>query len=107
MEMMPFSLLGFGFLLGVKHAFDADHVAAVSTFAAKNNSIKKSSLLGMFWGFGHAISFFFLGLIILLFKISIPQKIALSFEFIVGFMLIILGFSVLLAINKNKIHSKK
>ena len=104
MNLMPFTLLGFGFLSGVKHAFDADHVAAVSTIISKHKSIKKSSLLGMFWGFGHTISLFCVGLIILLLKITIPEKIALSFEFIVGIMLVILGLNVLLTINKNKIH---
>lgn len=104
MNLMPFTLLGFGFLLGVKHAFDADHVAAVSTIISKHKSIKKSSLLGMFWGFGHTISLLCVGLIILLLKITIPEKIALSFEFIVGIVLVILGLNVLLTINKNKIH---
>ena len=49
-------LLGLGFLLGIRHAFDADHVAAMSAMVSKHKSITKSSMLGMFWGFGHAIS---------------------------------------------------
>lgn len=104
--MLPFSLLGFGFLLGVKHAFDADHIAAVSAIAAKHKfkSVKSYSLAGMFWGFGHTISLLCAGLAILLLKIAIPEKIALSFEFIVGIMLVILGINVLLTISKNKIH---
>ena len=44
MSALPFSLLGFGFLLGVKHAFEADHIAAVSTIVSSHKSIKKSSL---------------------------------------------------------------
>ncbi|MBS3114337.1 sulfite exporter TauE/SafE family protein [Candidatus Woesearchaeota archaeon] len=107
MNLMPFTLLGFGFLLGVKHAFDADHVAAVSTFAAKNKSIRESSLLGMFWGFGHTISLLLVGLIILLLKITIPRSVSLSLEFIVGVMLVVLGLNVLFTINKNKIHLHK
>ena len=98
------TLFGFGFLLGVKHALDADHVAAVSALVSRSNSIKKFYILGAFWGFGHTISLLCVGLIILLLKITIPEKIALSFEFIVGIMLVILGLNVLLTINKNKIH---
>lgn len=104
MNLMLFTLFGFGFLLGVKHAFDADHIAAVSAIISKHKSIKSSSLLGMFWGFGHTIALFFVGLIVLLLKVTIPEKIALLFEFIVGIMLIVLGLNVLLTINKNKAH---
>src|SRR3989344_2473341 len=102
--MAVLGLLGLGFLLGIKHAFDADHVAAVSAMATDNNSIKKSSLLGMFWGFGHTISLLIAGLAVLLLKITIPEKLALSFEFIVGVMLVALGINVFATINKNRIH---
>ena len=105
MSIILFTL--FGFLSGVRHAFDADHVAAVSTFAAKNNSIRESSLLGMFWGFGHTISLLLIGLIILLLKITIPKNVSLSLEFVVGVMLVVLGINTILAINKNKIHLHK
>lgn len=107
MEVISFSLLAFGFLLGVKHAFDADHIAAISAIVSKNKSIKSSSLLGMFWGFGHTISLLFVSLAILLLKISIPENIVLSLEFIAGIMLILLGLNVIMTINKNKIHFHK
>ena len=107
MSILPFTLLGFGFLLGIKHALDADHIAAVSTIVARNKSIKESSLLGMFWGFGHTIALLVMGLIILLLKITIPEKVALSFEIIVGIMLVILGISVMMQIIKDKIHIHK
>lgn len=99
-------LLGFGFLLGLKHAFDTDHIAAVSAIS-KNTSIKKSSLSGVFWGLGHAISLLVIGFIVLLFKIRIPEKLGLSLELIVGVMLVILGLNVLITVNKNKAHFHK
>lgn len=104
---IPISLLGLGFLLGVKHAFEIDHIAAVSTIITKHKSLRKSTLLGLFWGFGHTISLLIVGLIVLLLKIKIPEKISLSLEFIVGIMLILLGLDVLMEINKNKIHIHK
>ncbi|MBI2653835.1 urease accessory protein UreH [Candidatus Woesearchaeota archaeon] len=107
MIILPLSLLGLGFLLGVKHAFDADHIAAVSNILIKQHSIKKSSLLGMFWGFGHTMSLFVVGLIVLLLKITIPEKVALSMELVVGLMLVLLGVNTLITINKDGIHIHK
>lgn len=107
MNLVPIGLLGLGFLSGIGHAFDIDHITAISTIASKNYSLGKSSLLGMFWGFGHTVSLFFTGLIVLLLKITIPDKLALSLEFIVAAMLILLGANVLLAIKKEKVHMHK
>jgi len=104
MNLVPVSLLGLGLLSGISHAFDADHIAAVSTMASRKLSAGKSSLLGLFWGFGHAIALFIAGLIVLLLKITIPEKLALFFESIVALMLIALGLNVLLAIRKEKMH---
>lgn len=104
MNLIPVSLLGLGFLSGLRHAFDADHIAAVSTMASGKLSIRKSSLPGIFWGFGHTISLLLAGLIVLLLKITIPEKFASFFEFIVAVMLIMLGLNVLLAVRKEKMH---
>ena len=106
-KIMLLNILGFGFLLGIKHALEADHITAVSTIAVNQNSMKKSCLLGAFWGFGHTISLFVAGLLILLLKITIPKKLVLSLEFIIGVMLILLGFKVFLTIKKEKIHFHK
>ena len=96
------SLFGLGFLLGLKHAFDADHIAAISALNSKNPSLR-----GFFWGIGHTISLFAAGCLILIFKITISEKLALSFEFIVGLMLAVLGFNVLITLRKNKFHFHK
>ena len=104
-NVLPFSLLGFGFLLGIKHAFDADHVLAVSTIVSRRKSVKSSSLIGMFWGVGHLVSLFAAGLLVLLLKIQIPQKVSLFLEFIVGSMLILLGINVMLTIKKIRYTS--
>lgn len=99
--------MGLGFILGLKHSLDADHVAAVSSLVSKNKSIRKSSLLGAIWGVGHTTTLFIAGIIILLFKITIPDMIALSLEFLVGMILVALGVSVLRDVIKKKIHSHK
>jgi len=108
MESVPlFTLLGFGFLIGLRHAFEADHVVAVSTIVSQTKSLKASSIFGAIWGLGHTTTLFVIGLLILLFKLTIPNRIALSLEFLVGIVLVILGIDVLRKIVKNKIHIHK
>ena len=86
-------LLFLGFFLGIMHAFEADHMIAVSSLVAKTKNIKKSSLLGAIWGVGHTTMLLIVGVVVLATKAVIPQNIALSFEFIVGIMLVVLGLS--------------
>jgi len=107
MLIESFTVLGLGLLLGLEHALDADHVVAVTTLVTKQRNLKKASLLGAFWGLGHTTTLFIAGLLILFLKIAIPEKIALSLEFIVGAMIVILGTSVLwdLLVRKKHVHT--
>jgi sulfite exporter TauE/SafE len=98
------SLLGLGLVLGLKHALDADHVIAVSAIVSQTRSLRKSSLYGALWGIGHTTTLLIVGAIILGFKLAMPEKMALSFEFIVGIVLVILGIDVIRRIKKEKIH---
>ena len=97
-------LFGLGLALGLKHALDADHISAVSTLVGQTTSIKKSSTLGFFWGAGHTTTLFIFGLLVLVFKLRIPDKMAVSFELLVGVLLVFLGVNVLLKIRREKIH---
>lgn len=94
-------LLGFG--LGIKHAFEADHVIAISTIVSEQKNPFRSALVGAFWGIGHTTTLFVIGLLVLLFKISIPEHISLSLEFLVGLMLVFLGVYTLLR-ARNVVH---
>ena len=98
------TMLALGFLLGIEHAFDADHVVAVSTLVTKNRNLKKSSFLGIFWGIGHTTTLLAVGLAILTLKLTIPSKLALSMEFVVGAMLVLLGVMVLKEVIIKRIH---
>ena len=71
--------LSLGFILGLKHALDADHILAVTAITSKTKNIKTSSLIGSFWGFGHALTLLLVGIVLLAFKISLPQRVALFF----------------------------
>lgn len=98
------TLFGLGFVLGLKHALDADHVVAVSTIVSQTKSLKKSLLAGAIWGVGHTITLLLVGLVILIFKLTIPDKLALSFELIVGVVLVVLGVDVLRKVIREKVH---
>jgi len=83
--------LTLGFILGLRHALDPDHLVAVSTIVSEHKSVSRSSLVGTFWGLGHTASLLGIGLVILSLKASIPDSATPWFEMPVAFMLIALG----------------
>lgn len=93
MEFSSFflSIAGLGFLLGMRHATDADHVVAVTTIVSKQKKIRHAALIGIYWGIGHSITVTAIALPIMLFSFVIPPRVGLGFEFLVGFMLTLLG----------------
>ena len=102
MDFLP--MLGLGLLFGLRHAIDADHIAAVSTIVTQTGSVKKSSLAGIFWGLGHAGALLLAGIPLLLFRTAIPAGLAVFFELMVGMLLIALGADVLFRLRSEKIH---
>jgi len=95
------SILGLGFVLGLKHALDADHLVAVSTIVSERKGFWSSSIVGALWGFGHTASLLIVGLAVIAFHVVIPDKIAQAMEFSVALMLIILGANLLWKIRKG------
>lgn len=85
------AILSLGFLLGMRHATDPDHVVAVTTIVAKQRGIGKAGLIGALWGLGHSCTIFVVGTMIILFQVTIPLRVGLSMEFAVAAMLILLG----------------
>lgn len=86
-----FTIVALGFVLGMRHATDPDHVIAVTTILDKAPSIKKASKIGIFWGIGHSLTILVFGSIVILFSIVIPETLSMSLEMGVAIMLIILG----------------
>jgi high-affinity nickel permease len=80
-----------GFLLGMRHATDPDHVIAVSTIVNKQTGVSRAGLIGVIWGLGHTLTIFCVGAAIILFRVAIPVRLGLAMEFSVGLMLIVLG----------------
>jgi ABC-type nickel/cobalt efflux system permease component RcnA len=95
------AVLGLGFLLGLKHATEADHLAAVSTIAAERKSLWSSALVGGLWGLGHTISLTCAGVLVLLLNFEISERTETALEFCVGIMLTLLGLNVLRKLIKG------
>ena len=89
------AILGFGFAIGLKHATEADHLAAVSTMVSERKSLWSSAIVGGLWGLGHTISLFGAGILVLLLDFQITQTTERWLEFAVGVMLTLLGLNVL------------
>ena len=85
------ALAGFGFLLGMRHATDADHVIAVTTILNRSRRFLDTTLIGALWGLGHTITVVVVGILIIVFNVVIPPPVGLAMEFAVALMLIALG----------------
>ena len=89
------SVLAFGFVLGLKHAVEVDHLAAVSTIVSERKSLLSSLLVGGLWGVGHTISLLVAGIFVIVLRVEIGERTALALEFLVGLMLVALGANAL------------
>lgn len=102
----PFFVLAAGFVIGLLHAFEPDHMAAVSTQVARyktkqSASIKRrigistirTSVLGAVWGAGHTSTLVLVGALVFLFSLEISEEVFSGLEFMVGVMLVFLGAS--------------
>lgn len=99
------SALAFGLVFGLKHAVEADHLAAVSTIVSERRSLWSSSLVGGLWGVGHTIALLIAGLAVLLLNLKIGDRAALALEFAVALMLIALGLNALRRLFRGgKLH---
>jgi high-affinity nickel-transport protein len=94
MDMFP--VLALGFLLGMRHATDSDHIVAVTTIVSREKSIRAAGLIGAMWGLGHSAAILLVGGAIVLFGVVLPARVGLAFELAVAVMLILLGaFNIL------------
>ena len=99
-----FGILGLGFLLGMQHALEADHIAAVSSIAARRSRVSDIVRHGLTWGLGHTLTLFvFAGVAILLGR-AIPETVAQPIETAVGVMLVGLGAHVLWRLWRDRVH---
>ncbi|WP_291860610.1 urease accessory protein [Bradyrhizobium sp.] len=99
-----FGILGLGFLLGMQHALEVDHIAAVSSIAARRSRVGDIVRHGLTWGLGHTLTLFaFAGAALLLGR-AIPEHVARPMETAVGMMLVGLGAHVLWRLWRDRVH---
>lgn len=89
--MSSLSIALLGLLLGIRHAVDPDHVAAVGTIATRTTSFRRAAAVGALWGIGHTLTILLVGGGIIALRVAISPRIGLAMEFAVAIMLILLG----------------
>jgi ABC-type nickel/cobalt efflux system permease component RcnA len=89
------SLLGIGLVYGLKHATEVDHVVAVSTIVSRHRNVWRSALVGAMWGAGHTAALLITGVIVLVLRVAIPERVSNWLEFGVALMIIGLGAAAL------------
>lgn len=104
MDVTLLSVLALGFILGIRHAMEPDHMIAVSTIASQSKKLWQATLAGVFWGIGHTATLFVVGIILILMKNDISEKWSLTLEFLVGIMLVYLGIAAMLSIREKQEH---
>ena len=105
--LSPLLVMGLGLSIGIQHAFEADHITAMSTQISKSKSIKKStrqlirelvtksSILGAVWGAGHTTALVLIGFLVYVLALTLQNRIFSGMEFVVGLMLVCLGFATI------------
>jgi cytochrome c biogenesis protein CcdA len=99
-----FGVLGLGFLLGMQHALEADHIAAVSSIAARRTDVRDIVKHGLTWGLGHTLTLFVFAGVAILLGHAIPESMARPLETAVGIMLVGLGAHVLWRLWRDRVH---
>ncbi len=96
---------GVGFLLGLRHATDADHVVAVTTIVARERTLRRAAWIGALWGVGHSLTLLVLGGALVAFRVAMPPRVGLALELAVAVMLVALGFRNLRAPASGDEHA--
>jgi len=96
-------MLALGFLVGLQHALEADHLMAMATLAS-GGSLRAVARRGLAWGVGHTVTLLALGGTALLLGNLVPERLAATLEFAVGAMLLALGVDVLRRMRAQRVH---
>ena len=93
-----------GFLLGLRHALDGDHVAAVATLVARRPTVKTSGFIGFCWGIGHTLVLLLVGVTMVVLNIHLPPAFSKIADAMVGVMLVLLGVPVIWNMVRERWH---
>jgi hypothetical protein len=91
MPAVSFCLLGLA--LGLRHAFEPDHLAAMSTLVAEDRGARRAAALGALWGLGHTASLLAVGIVLAAVEAQLPPRLSHFFDLAVASMLVLVGLS--------------
>jgi high-affinity nickel permease len=97
----PLTVLGLGFVLGLRHALDVDHLAAVSTLVSQRRGLLHSAGVGAVWGLGHTLALLAVGAVVITLGAHVPPALARGLELAVAAMLVGLGVRVLWTVRSG------
>jgi hypothetical protein len=98
------SILILGFLIGMRHALEADHLAAVASMASGQTSLRWAAFRGAVWGMGHTLTLLLVGGACLVLRAAVPPRLAHLAEAAVGVMLLVLGAQVFWRMRRQGVH---
>ena len=98
------AILALGFTIGLSHALEPDHLAAVATITSRHSRPLDMVKHGLTWGLGHALTLFGLGGAVFVLGGAIPERLSNWLELAVGAMLFFLGAQVLWKLWRSRIH---
>ena len=101
---MDSAILALAFGLGMLHALDADHIAAVANLAGHGPSRRHALLAGGLWALGHGLSLLLLGAAVLLLGMAIPERFTALAEHLIALVLIGIGLWVLWDLYRRRVH---
>lgn len=100
-----FEFLILGLFIGMAHALEADHLAAVGTLTSSGKATpKRLVFLGASWGLGHTTTLLLISMPVILFGFVLSEQLAAGMEFFIGVMLVILGLHALWKMYHKRIH---
>lgn len=98
------TVLALGLLVGLRHALEADHIAAVTSLASGSGSLLERVKVAAIWGSGHAAALMILGGALVALGTALPEPVARGLEIAAGGMLIALGVDVLRRLRARRVH---
>ena len=98
------SMLMFGFLLGVRHSLEADHVTALAALATRTSSLRGLLALAAGWGTGHSMTILAAGALVIALGVSMPPGAEAAFDRLVGPVLVVVGIGVIRRARARRLH---
>lgn len=80
-----------GLLVGLRHAFEPDHLTAVATMVGETRGARRGALLGAIWGLGHTVALVCVGIVLIVVGDALPARLGAAFELAVAGVLVLLG----------------